>query len=72
MNEISVSYFLRDQAFVRELYEMLRADNRDPWVDWEGISPSTQWLQEVYDAIEAADTFVFVLSTGEISTRGIL
>ena len=72
MNDIFVSYSRRDQAFVRELYEMLRADNRDPWVDWEGISPSTQWLQEVYDAIEAADTFVFVLSPDAISSQACL
>lgn len=69
MNDIFISYARADQGFVRELYAMLRDANRDPWVDWEGIPPSAQWLQEVYDAIEAADTFVFVLSPHSLASR---
>src|SRR5690242_10795389 len=69
MNDIFISYARKDQGFVRELYEMLKTAKRDPWVDWEGIPPSAQWLQEVYDAIEAADTFVFVLSPESLSSH---
>jgi TIR domain/Ankyrin repeats (3 copies) len=30
--------------------------------DWQDIPPSTEWLAEVFEAIEQADTFVFVIS----------
>ncbi|HEY7342641.1 MAG TPA: TIR domain-containing protein [Ktedonobacterales bacterium] len=69
MNDIFISYARKDQEFVRELYEMLKTAKRDPWVDWEGIPPSARWLQEVYDAIEAADTFVFVLSPESLGSH---
>jgi hypothetical protein len=31
-------------------------------VDWEGIPPTAEWMKEIHAAIEAADTFVFVIS----------
>jgi WD40 repeat protein len=62
MPNVFLSYSRRDQDFVRTLYNALAAAGRDAWVDWEGIPPSAEWLHEVYGAIEAADTFLFVLS----------
>lgn len=69
MNDVFISYARKNQQFVRDLYQMLRDANRDPWVDWEGIPPSAQWLREVYDAIEGADTFVFVLSPDSLRSQ---
>jgi WD40 repeat protein len=62
MSDVFISYSRHDQAFVQRLHDALKAADRDDWVDWEGIPPTAAWLQEVYAAIEAADTFVCVLS----------
>ena len=62
MANVFISYSRRDESFVRRMHEALKARGLDSWVDWEDIPPVADWLQEIYAAIEAADTFVAVLS----------
>jgi hypothetical protein len=62
MADVFISYSRRDKDFVKRLFEALEAHDRDAWVDWEDIPPTVEWLAEIYAAIEAADTFVFVIS----------
>lgn len=59
---IFVSYSRRDGAFVRALHEALAARERQTWVDWEGIAPTADWMNEIRAAIDAAEAVVFVLS----------
>lgn len=47
---------------MHRLHDALASANREVWVDWEDIPPSAEWLHEIEQAIEAADTFIFVLS----------
>ncbi len=69
MSDAFISYARQDQDFVRRLYTALHAQNRDIWVDWQGIPPTVAWLQEVFAAIEASDTFIFVLSPDSIASH---
>ncbi len=62
MTDVFISYSRKDQVFVRQLHEALAGKGRDTWVDWEGIPPTAEWMKEIHAAIEAADTFVFVIS----------
>jgi len=62
MADVFISYSRKDQDFVRQLHEALAGQGRDTWVDWEGIPPTAEWMKEIHAAIEAADTFVFVIS----------
>jgi WD40 repeat protein len=41
----------------------------EPWIDWEDIPPSADWLAEVYQAIEGTDTFVFIVSQASIQSE---
>ena len=41
------------------------ARDREPWVNWQDIPP-TEWLDEVYDGIQAADTFLFIISPDSV------
>ena len=67
MASVFLSYSRQNQDFVHTLYDSLKAAGRDAWVDFEGIPPSAEWLNEVYAAIDAADTFVFVLSPDSVT-----
>jgi len=69
MADVFISYAREDRAFVRCLFDTLEADGRDAWVDWEGIPPTADWLEEIYAAIEAADTFVFVISPDSVASQ---
>jgi hypothetical protein len=62
MAEIFVSYAREDKEFVQLLYRALQQRKRDTWIDWEGIRPTAEWRQEIFRAIEAADSIVLVIS----------
>jgi len=67
--DVFISYAREDRACVKRLFDALEADGRDAWVDWEDIPPTADWLEEVYAAIEAADTFVFVISLDSVTSE---
>ena len=62
MTDIFISYSRRDIAFARLLHNALKENDFETWIDWQDIPPSADWLNEVYTAIEGADTFIFILS----------
>jgi hypothetical protein len=59
---IFISYSRRDSDFVCALHEALVARERQTWIDWEGIAPTADWMNEIHAAIDAAEAVVFVLS----------
>ncbi len=69
MAEIFISYSREDKEFVRRLDEELKRRNREAWVDWEGIPPGDTWEKTIYGAIEATNTFIFVLTPDSIASE---
>jgi WD40 repeat protein len=69
MADVFISYAREDLEFVRALHQALREGERELWVDWEGIPPSAEWLREIYSAIEAAPSFIFVMSADSLASR---
>jgi WD40 repeat protein len=67
--DIFVSYSRKDIAFARILHEELNARDLETWIDWQDIPPSADWLAEVYQAIEAADAFVFLVSPTSVDSE---
>jgi WD40 repeat protein len=68
VGDVFVSYAREDTAFVRRLHALLRGQGRDPWIDWNDIPPTAEWLSEIYAAIEQANAFAFVISTDSCSS----
>lgn len=66
MPDVFISYSRKDRAFVQQLHAALIDRGRDSWVDWEDIPLSADWLAEIYNGIEAADAFVFVISPDSV------
>lgn len=62
MAEVFISYSRHDSSFVHRLHDALRADGREVWVDFEGIPPSAEWMNEIHGAIEAAESFVYIIT----------
>lgn len=69
MADVFISYSRKDSDFVRQLHEALKQQGRDTWVDWEDIPPTAEWWREVTAGIEAADTFVFVISPDSLASE---
>ncbi|MEM7345388.1 MAG: TIR domain-containing protein, partial [Chloroflexota bacterium] len=69
MNEVFISYSRKDKSFAQKLDAALRASGRDPWVDWEDIPLTSDWWAEIQAGIEAADSFVFIISPDSASSK---
>jgi hypothetical protein len=64
-----LSYSRADRDTARSLAEALENRGRSLWVDWEGIPPTAEWMQEIREAIQRSDAIVFVLSPDSATSR---
>ena len=69
MSDVFISYSRRDIDFVRHLFDQLTARDREPWADWQDIPPTADWLAEIYHGIEAADSFLFIISPDSVASE---
>jgi hypothetical protein len=69
MADVFISYSRRDKDFVEILYKALIASKYETWIDWQDIMPTTEWWKEIESDIEAAHTFIFVVSKDSISSK---
>lgn len=69
MSDVFISYSRRDKEFVHVLYEALQESSYDTWVDWQDIAPTTEWWKEIEAGIEAAHTFIFVISPDSVASE---
>ena len=54
MSDVFISYSRKDIQFAQRIHQELEARDREPWVDWQDIPPTSEWLDEVYAGIQAA------------------
>jgi cold shock CspA family protein len=59
-----------DKPLVRKLYQRLKSDNFDPWLDEEKLLPGQDWKQEIPKAVHKADVVIVCLSRGSITKTG--
>jgi hypothetical protein len=69
MADVFISYSRADQAFVKVLHQALTRSQYDAWVDWEDIPLTADWWREIQTGIEAADTFVFIISPDSLASK---
>lgn len=69
MTDIFISYSRRDKELVKKLHAALCKLNRNIWVDWENIPLTADWWKEIEAGIEAAETFIFVISPDSINSK---
>ena len=69
MSDAFISYSRKDIAFAKLLHEALKENDVETWIDWQDIPPSAEWLDEVYEAIEKSDTFVFIISETSLDSE---
>ncbi|HNA90213.1 MAG TPA: toll/interleukin-1 receptor domain-containing protein [Anaerolineales bacterium] len=69
MSQAFISYSRKDKIFVQKLQKALTDEKRDVWVDWEDIPPTAKWLREIYDGIEAAENFIFIISPDSLASK---
>ncbi|KAM3092148.1 eIF2A-related protein [Phormidesmis sp. 146-12] len=69
MADVFISYSRKDKPFVQALYTALSKQDREVWIDWQDIPLTADWWQAIEAGIEAAETFVFVISPDSIASQ---
>ena len=67
--DVCISCAREDIGFVRSLHRAIDDAGRQAWVDWQGIPPTAEWMNEIEFAIEAAHVFIFVISPDPMSSE---
>lgn len=59
-----------DKPAVRELYQRLRADGIDAWLDEENLLPGQDWQRAIPKAVRESDAVIVCLSRSSITKAG--
>src|SRR5688572_4509388 len=66
MSDVMISYSRRDKPFVQALSNAVKRKGHETWVDWDDIAPTVDWWAEIKAGIEAAHTFIFIISPNSV------
>ncbi|HEY9881022.1 MAG TPA: TIR domain-containing protein [Leptolyngbyaceae cyanobacterium] len=69
MTDVFISYSRKDKEFVQVLHRALTESQYETWVDWEDIPLTADWWEEIKAGIDAADTFLFVITPDSIASK---
>jgi WD40 repeat protein len=69
MTDVFVSYSRRDGAFVHGLADELERRGKSVWIDTEGIGDGEVFPEAIRAAIDAADSFVYVITPDAATSR---
>src|SRR5689334_20242717 len=69
MGYVFISYLYRDFKFVSLLVEELEKMGVRVWLDAREIKPGADWGSAITEAIQAADTIIFVASADSTISR---
>ena len=71
MADVFISYSRKDIDFARRLVDALKNAGQEAWIDWQGIPYSADWWREICAGIDAADTFLFIISPHSLASLRI-
>lgn len=69
ISDVMLSYSRKDKPFVQRLEQALSQSGREVWIDWQDIAPTVDWWAEIKAGIEAAHTFVFIMTPNSIRSE---
>ncbi len=61
-----------DKPAVRKLYQRLRTDGIDAWLDEENLLPGQDWEFEIPKAVRESDAVIVCLSKGSVNRAGYM
>lgn len=70
--QIFLSYAREDRARVEQIYDSLRAEGFDPWMDTRDIQAGQRWSSVIGNAIREADFTLVFISGNSLSKRGFV
>jgi hypothetical protein len=59
-----------DKAEVKKLYDFLRKNGTEPWLDSEDLLPGQNWNMEIMKALDSSDVILLCLSKKSVDKEG--
>ena len=69
MSHIFISYSRKDIGFAQKIVDALAENNLDTWIDWKSIPKGEDWENEIYQGIESAEAFLFLVSHDSVESE---
>lgn len=69
MSDVFISYSRKNSDFVHKLYDAFKAIDKEVWVDFEDIPLTADWWKEIEAGIDAAETFIFVVTPDSVRSE---
>jgi WD40 repeat protein len=69
MSSIFISYSRKDLAIAEKIVSALAESNLDTWIDWKSIPKGEKFEQEIYQGIEGANVFLFLISPESVQSE---
>ena len=66
--DVFISYSRKDIAFARLIRTSLQASGVDTWIDWDRIPVGERWWDEIRQAIERSNVFMFIISGSSVGS----
>jgi len=70
MNRIFLCHATEDNPQVRAVYQRLKAEGFEPWLDAEDLLPGQLWDQEIRRALQNSDFILIFFSQNSVAKRG--
>lgn len=70
MARIFLCHANEDKPQVRDVYQRLKAEGFDPWLDEEDLLPGQLWDQEIRKALRSSDFILIFFSQNSVAKRG--
>jgi TIR domain len=70
--KIFICHANEDSAAAEEIYERLKEDDYDPWLDKRSLIAGQKWDYEIKKAVKEADFFVVLLSQNSVGKKGYI
>lgn len=68
--KVFLSYAREDRDRVEQIYDSLKAEGFNPWIDTRNIRAGEKWSSVIGEAIRSADFMLLFLSHNSVSKRG--
>lgn len=66
MSHIFISYSRKDLDSAEKIVSALAKNDLNAWIDWKSIPKGEKFINEIYQGIESADVFLFLISPDSI------
>ena len=67
--QVFITYSRKDKDFTQRLAESLKNSGVNVWIDFERMTVSEGWMDEIVQGIQSSDGYIFILSPDSLKSK---